>query len=145
MAWHHCKLSLNLPPIFTSNFWRIYLRKIVTQQSKILKKILKSLNNLKSLAFKCTLASRERCSSTSSILSSFDWIKVIGGTLLMDTNLGDALSGLLLLSRDSNNDSDDGSTTRITNDSNVTQGNCNSQWQQDTAAHCRLQRGRVKL
>jgi hypothetical protein len=38
----------------------------------------------------------------------------------MDTNLGDALSGLLLLGSDSNNDSDDGSTTRITNDSNVT-------------------------
>ncbi len=31
----------------------------------------------------------------------------------MDTNLGDALSGLLLLSSDSNNDSDDGSTTHI--------------------------------
>jgi hypothetical protein len=41
------------------------------------------LNELKSLAFKCTLASRERCSSTSSI-SSFDWIKVIGGTLRME-------------------------------------------------------------
>jgi hypothetical protein len=38
----------------------------------------------------------------------------------MDTNLGDALSGLLLLGSDSNNDSDDGSTTRITNDSDVT-------------------------
>ena len=38
----------------------------------------------------------------------------------MDTNLGDALSGLLLLRSDSNNDSDDGSTTRISNDSNVT-------------------------
>jgi hypothetical protein len=38
----------------------------------------------------------------------------------MDTYLGDALSGLLLLGSDSNNDSDDGSTTRITNDSNVT-------------------------
>jgi hypothetical protein len=31
----------------------------------------------------------------------------------MDTNLGDALSGLLLLSSDSNNDSDDGSMTHI--------------------------------
>jgi hypothetical protein len=40
------------------------------------------LNKLKSLAFKHTLASRERCSSTSSISSTFfDWIKVIGGTL----------------------------------------------------------------
>ncbi len=38
----------------------------------------------------------------------------------MDTNLGDALSGLLLLGNDSNNDSDDGSTTCITNDSNST-------------------------
>ncbi len=38
----------------------------------------------------------------------------------MDTNLGDALSGLLLLHSDSNNDSDDGSMTRISNDSNVT-------------------------
>jgi hypothetical protein len=38
----------------------------------------------------------------------------------MDTNLGDALSGLLLLSSDSNNDSDDVSTTHITNDSDVT-------------------------
>ncbi len=38
----------------------------------------------------------------------------------MDTNLGDTLSGLLLLGTDSNNDSDDGSMTRITNDSNVT-------------------------
>ncbi len=38
----------------------------------------------------------------------------------MDTNLRDALSGLLLLRSDSNNDSDDGSTTRISNDSNVT-------------------------
>ncbi len=38
----------------------------------------------------------------------------------MDTNLGDALSGLLLLGSDSNNDSDDGSMTRITNDSNLT-------------------------
>jgi hypothetical protein len=55
-----------------------------------------------------------------SISSSFDWIKVIGGTLLMDTNLGDALSGLLLLGSDSNNNSDDGSTTCITNDSNFT-------------------------
>ncbi len=38
----------------------------------------------------------------------------------MDTNLGDALSGLLLLGSDSNNNSDDGSTTCITNDSNFT-------------------------
>jgi hypothetical protein len=38
----------------------------------------------------------------------------------MGTNLGDSLSGLLLLGSDSNNDSDDGSTTCITNDSNVT-------------------------
>jgi hypothetical protein len=38
----------------------------------------------------------------------------------MDTNLGDALSGLLLLGSDSNNDSEDGSTTRITNNSNLT-------------------------
>ncbi len=38
----------------------------------------------------------------------------------MDTNLGDALSGLLLLRSDSNNDSDDGSTTHISNESNVT-------------------------
>ncbi len=38
----------------------------------------------------------------------------------MDTNLGDALSGLLLLGSDSNNDSDDGSTTCITNDSDLT-------------------------
>jgi hypothetical protein len=38
----------------------------------------------------------------------------------MDTNLGDALSGLLLPGSDSNNDSGDGSMTRITNDSNVT-------------------------
>jgi hypothetical protein len=38
----------------------------------------------------------------------------------MDTNLDDALSGLLLLGSDSNNDSDDGSTTCITNDSDVT-------------------------
>jgi hypothetical protein len=38
----------------------------------------------------------------------------------MDTNLGDAISGLLLHGSDSNNDSDDGSMTRITNESNVT-------------------------
>jgi hypothetical protein len=38
----------------------------------------------------------------------------------MDTNLHDTLSGLLLLRSDSNNDCDDGSTTRISNDSNVT-------------------------
>ena len=38
----------------------------------------------------------------------------------MDTNLFDALSGLLLLGRDSNYDSENGSTTRISNDSNVT-------------------------
>ncbi len=38
----------------------------------------------------------------------------------MDTILGDASSGLLLLNSDSNNDSDDGSTTCITNDSNLT-------------------------
>ena len=38
----------------------------------------------------------------------------------MDTNLGDALSGLLLLGSDSNNNSDDGSMTCITNDSNLT-------------------------
>ncbi len=37
----------------------------------------------------------------------------------MDTNLGDALSGLLHLSSNSNNYSDDGSMTHITNDSNV--------------------------
>ncbi len=36
---------------------------------------------MKSLAFERTLASRERCSSTTSISSTFDWIKVIGGTL----------------------------------------------------------------
>jgi hypothetical protein len=44
----------------------------------------------------------------------------------MDTNLGDALSGLLHLSSDSNNDSDDGSTTHITNDSAVTPTSNNS-------------------
>ncbi len=38
----------------------------------------------------------------------------------MDTNLSDALSGLLLLGSDSNNNSDDGSMTCITNDSNLT-------------------------
>jgi hypothetical protein len=38
----------------------------------------------------------------------------------MDTNLGDALSGLLLLGSDSNNDSDDGSMTCIANDSKFT-------------------------
>ncbi len=43
----------------------------------------------------------------------------------MDTNLGDALSGLLLLRSDSNNDSDNGSTMRISNDSNVTSTSSN--------------------
>ena len=38
----------------------------------------------------------------------------------MDTNLVDTLSGLLFLGSDSNNDSDDGSTTRIFYDSNAT-------------------------
>jgi hypothetical protein len=38
----------------------------------------------------------------------------------MDTNLFDALLGLLLLGSDPNNDSDDGSTTRISNDINAT-------------------------
>jgi hypothetical protein len=37
----------------------------------------------------------------------------------MDTNLGDALSGHVLLGCYSNNDSDDGSTTCITNDSDL--------------------------
>ncbi len=44
----------------------------------------------------------------------------------MDANLSDALSGLLLLSSDSNNDSDDGSMTHITNDSYVTPTSNNS-------------------
>ena len=44
----------------------------------------------------------------------------------MDANLGDALSGLLLLSSDSNNDSDDGSMTHITNDSDVNPTSINS-------------------
>jgi hypothetical protein len=38
----------------------------------------------------------------------------------MDTNLFDTLSGLLLLVSDSNYDSDDGSTTHISNDSDAT-------------------------
>jgi hypothetical protein len=44
----------------------------------------------------------------------------------MDANLGDALSGLLFLSSDSNNDSDHGSMTHITNDSDVTPTSNNS-------------------
>jgi hypothetical protein len=38
----------------------------------------------------------------------------------MDTNLGDAISGLLLLGSDSINECDDGSTAHITNDSDLT-------------------------
>jgi hypothetical protein len=48
--------------------------------------------------------------------------KVIRGTLQMDSNLGDALSSLLLLhgGNDSNNDRKDSSPTPTTNDIDVT-------------------------
>jgi hypothetical protein len=44
----------------------------------------------------------------------------------MNANFSDALSGLHLLSSDSNNDSDDGSMTQFTNDSDVTPTSNNS-------------------
>jgi hypothetical protein len=49
-------------------------------------------------------------------------IRVIRGTLQMDSNLGDALSGLLLLhgANDSNNDPEDSSPTPTTNDIDLT-------------------------
>jgi hypothetical protein len=59
----------------------------------------------------------------------------------MDANLGDALSGLLLLSSDSNNESDDGSMTHITNDSDVTPTSNNSS---STQANCLVRFGATR-
>ncbi len=59
----------------------------------------------------------------------------------MNVNLGDALSGLLLLSSDSNNDSDDGSMTHITNDSDVTPTTNNSSL---TQANCLARFGEAR-
>jgi hypothetical protein len=59
----------------------------------------------------------------------------------MDANLGDALSGLLLLSSDSNNDSDDDSMTHITNDSDVTPTSNNSSL---TQADCLVRFGAAR-
>jgi hypothetical protein len=56
----------------------------------------------------------------------------------MDANLSDTLSGLLLLSSDSNNDSDDGSTTHINIDSDVIPTSINSSLNQ---ANCLVRFG----